>query len=263
MRGLSHALQRKIHFYTGLLMDRGFVILWRKFWDDPDLKTGEPFTPREAWLYLFSNLANGIERNGIPRGEFQVSERFLSKKWLWDKSKVHRFLVMLEKTGKIKGIKRNEVSVNHLSNHQPNQETNHFIICKYDTYQNTRTADRTTNRTTFRTKSKEGIKESTKERTNIPTPSEQSDFKKFIEEEYERIRNCKLYSDRSDWISLANLQKKSNGDLTTEKLQIAWTCFLESPKPYHREQGHPLRFWCSNINAFIGVHKPQEDLEFL
>jgi hypothetical protein len=139
--------------------NRGFVLLWRKFWDNPILKDrGVPFSKREAWLYLFSNLANGIDRNGIPRGEFEVSERFLSKTWLWDKSKVHRFIYLLESEGMIKRTYRNDISVNQLTN----QLTNHFIICNYETYQTTRTTDRTTDRT----KSKEGIKESIKEIEN-------------------------------------------------------------------------------------------------
>ncbi len=135
---------------------KGFVLFHRKFWDNPILKElGKPFSKREAWLYLFSNLANGIDRNGIPRGEFEASERFLSKKWLWDKAKVHRFIQLLESEHMIERANRNDISMNRLANHP----TNHFIICNYETYQNMRTADRTTKRT----KSKEGIKESIKE----------------------------------------------------------------------------------------------------
>lgn len=138
---------------------KGFVLLWRKFWDNPILKeNGKSFSKREAWLYLFSNLANGIDRNGIPRGEFEVSERFLAKTWLWDRSKVHRFIVLLESSGMLKRVYRNDISPNQLTNH----EVNHFIICNYETYQNGRTSDRTSDRTI----SKEGLKESIKEIKN-------------------------------------------------------------------------------------------------
>lgn len=140
--------------------NRGFVLLWRHVWDDPELKEkGRPFSKREAWIYLFSNLANGIDRNGIPRGQFEVSERYLSKAWLWSKTKVHLFLQVLEKNEKIKRVLRNEISQDHQKDHL----TDRFIICNYETYQNIET----TFKTTKKTKSKEGLKESIKEKEEV------------------------------------------------------------------------------------------------
>ena len=133
--------------------NRGFVLLWRQYWDDEELKEpGRQFSKREAWLYLFSNLANGIDRNGIPRGQFEASERYLSKCWRWSKTKVHLFLQLLEKNGKIKRVLRNEISQDHQKDHL----TDRFIICNYDTYQKAQTAPQTAEKT----KSNKGIKES-------------------------------------------------------------------------------------------------------
>jgi uncharacterized protein YdaU (DUF1376 family) len=83
-------------------------------------------------------------------------------------------------------------------------------------------------------------------------PSEQTLFKQSIESEYLKIRGCKLISDNTDWISLSNLIKSCNGNITQEQLKEAWTLFLQSTDPFHQKQGHPLRWWCSNVNAFLG-----------
>lgn len=134
---------------------KGYVLFYRAAWDDPDFKDGNPFTPREAWFYIFTNLANGIDRNGLPRGDFQASTRFLSKKWRWDQSKVRRFLKMLEGKGKIIRHSCNQISVTH----QTTQEVTRYTVCKYSTYQDARL----TKRLTKRLKSNESIKESIKE----------------------------------------------------------------------------------------------------
>jgi hypothetical protein len=82
--------------------------------------------------------------------------------------------------------------------------------------------------------------------------SEQSRLKIFIESEYQKIRGIKLITEKSDWIALANMKKAFNGSVALERLEKAWTDFLVSPDPFHQKQGHPLRYWSTNINAFIG-----------
>jgi len=80
------------------------------------------------------------------------------------------------------------------------------------------------------------------------------DLKKFISEEFHRIRGFKLITDSSDWTKLSSLLKSTKDDsvFCLEKLQRAWTNFLGSEDEFHQKQGHPLRYWASNINAFIG-----------
>lgn len=95
---------------------------------------GREFSRREAWLFLFSNLANGIEKNGLRRGEFEASIRYLAGRWSWHVSKVHRFLQNLEREGMIRKIQQGSEST-----------PDRFIVCKYDTYQ-----DRNANRNTQR-----------------------------------------------------------------------------------------------------------------
>jgi len=86
------------------------------------------------------------------------------------------------------------------------------------------------------------------------------DLKKFISEEFYRIRGFKLFTDSSDWTKLSCLLKSTKNEqaFCLEKLQSAWTNFLESGDDFHQKQGHPLRYWASNINAFIGgLHHKQ------
>jgi hypothetical protein len=102
---------------------------------------------------------------------------------------------------------------------------------------------------------------------NTSVPSEQTIFKNFITTEYEKERNCKLITDKADWIQLNSLFKSCNGTITVEQLRNAWIAFLQSNDQFHHKQGHPLRWWCSNINAFLGDRptpgKKPEDTSFL
>ncbi len=58
----------------------------------------------------------------------------------------------------------------------------------------------------------------------------------------------------SDFKELKDLLERTRdkASYTTEKLQEYWNRFLNSPDPFHRRQGKPLRYFCANINAFTG-----------
>lgn len=128
--------------------DRGYVLFWRKTWDSKILKDpGHTFSRREAWIYLFTNLAQGIDKNGVGRGEFIVSVRYLAKTWLWSKSKVERFIDQLVANSMI-------ARVGHLSGHL----SGHFKISNYETYQK----PWDTKRDTKRDISNKGLNESIK-----------------------------------------------------------------------------------------------------
>lgn len=130
---------------------RGFVLLWRKAWDNPILKEpGKPFSKREAWFHICSVLANGKERDGIPRGEFQVSYRYLARAWCWNVAKTHRFIAALIAAGMLEKVK-----------HQMKQEMEHLKVCNYTIYNPVRNA----NCNTKCNKSNKGIKQGLKETT--------------------------------------------------------------------------------------------------
>tara|TARA_R110000868_G_scaffold404413_1_gene682571 strand:- start:957 stop:1805 length:849 start_codon:yes stop_codon:yes gene_type:complete len=136
----------------------GVFTVHRGIFDHP-LFDGEPYSRRDAWLWLVGNavwkpakvrLAGKI----IPleRGQLAYSERFMAKAWGWSKSKVHRFLGQL----------KIEAMIDLKSDH----ETNQITICNYDNYQFTRTSERTSSEPASgpaadqqRTKEEEGNKE--------------------------------------------------------------------------------------------------------
>lgn len=92
----------------------------------------EPYTEREAWLWLIGAAAwkpkrvrAGRSVYQLDRGQLSFSERFLAVKFKWSKSRVHRFLKRLEI----------ESMVILLADH----ETNLITICNYDKYAFNRT----------------------------------------------------------------------------------------------------------------------------
>ena len=125
---------------------KGFVLLWRKVWDNEFLKEGKPFSKREAWFYLFSNLANGIDRNGIPRGQFEASYRFMAKKFRWSTNKTYRFISDLIDQNM---LKKASIPIEQQIEHK----TERFIICEYETYN----AIQNTKQNTKQNKSNKGI----------------------------------------------------------------------------------------------------------
>lgn len=85
-------------------MRRGHIHLWRKFQDHPFWREKRVFSKAEAWLDMCL-MASGTDRTvkGVDgrdvflrRGQFLSSERELSKRWNWSKSKTHRFMESLQ-----------------------------------------------------------------------------------------------------------------------------------------------------------------------
>ncbi len=60
----------------------------------------------------------------------------------------------------------------------------------------------------------------------------------------------KLDSNGSDYSTLKAVLKRQP-DFGLEYLKDSARMFLESKKDFHREQGHPLRYWAGNINGFV------------
>jgi len=83
-------------------------------------------------------------------------------------------------------------------------------------------------------------------------------LKKFFHEKYEEIRGTKLVTDGSDYAGLRKLLKQ-NPEFSLEDLQQAAVRYLRSDKPFHVDQGHPLRYWANNINPFLQGRKQWAD----
>jgi len=100
----------------------------RGIWDDADF-SDEPFTEREAWLWLVSSAAwkSGRTRGNsgpilLERGEFSFSVRFLAERWHWSKDKAHRFIKRLENRDMIRDTSRDTSQVYSIKNY------NHFQV---------------------------------------------------------------------------------------------------------------------------------------
>jgi uncharacterized protein YdaU (DUF1376 family) len=90
-------------------------------------------------------------------------------------------------------------------------------------------------------------------------PTENGILKEFIEQEYLSKRGIPMISDGSDWSSFFKLVARCNGRITIEQVKLAWTCYLNSPDKFDIKQGHPLRYFSTNINGFLVTNKNHEN----
>lgn len=107
---------------------RSVFAVARSIWGDSDF-AAEPFTEREAWLWLVSAAAWKDTRDrgnagpvDLRRGDFSFSVRFLAVKWQWTKSRVDRFIQRLEKRDMIRDTSRDGAQIYSIKNY------NHFQV---------------------------------------------------------------------------------------------------------------------------------------
>lgn len=110
------------------MSERGVFAVDRGIWEHDLLTDSEPFSRREAWLWLVSEAAWKPHRRRIVgrpidlnRGQLVASTRFIASKWRWSEPRVRRFLAALISEGMIGANTDAGVSV--------------ITICKYDEYQ--------------------------------------------------------------------------------------------------------------------------------
>jgi len=108
-------------------MSGGFILLHRRVFGHP-VFSDEPFTEREAWIWLLCQASyepHKIRYNSemitVGRGEVPTSYRKLKECWKWGNERVRRFLDLLESE---KMISR-KTGTGFLV----------IIICNYDEYQ--------------------------------------------------------------------------------------------------------------------------------
>ena len=113
----------------------------RLFQDDHDF-ADEPACRRWAWIDLchMAQWKDGVRVvNGtiveLPRGTFLASIRFLAKRWNWPKSKVHRYLELLQ-----------DPRINKIGTETETPAGTVYRIVKYDTYANPGDTQRDTQR---------------------------------------------------------------------------------------------------------------------
>lgn len=122
----------------------------RRVWSDPQFKN-EPFTEREAWIWLVGKAywKNGNVRVGrhviqLERGQYAASTRGIADVWGWSRAKVRRFLDRLESDGNI--IR----TLAHQPAHKSAPPPTLITVCNYAVYQFGQPANDTTNRPTER-----------------------------------------------------------------------------------------------------------------
>jgi hypothetical protein len=105
---------------------RGVFAVDRGIWDHP-MFAREPFTEREAWLWMVSSAAWAAKRVRVgraqielQRGQLAFATRFLAEKWKWAHSKVVRFFKRLE--------------IDTMVSTSATREATLITICNYDKY---------------------------------------------------------------------------------------------------------------------------------
>lgn len=84
------------------MSERGVVAIDRGIFDH-ECFADEPFTEREAWMWLIAEAAwkprarrIGKQIINLERGQLAASVRFMAEKWKWSKSRVERYLERLK-----------------------------------------------------------------------------------------------------------------------------------------------------------------------
>lgn len=151
-------------------MNRGYTRLYRKIWDNQLFKqANHKFSKLEAWLHIVNILANGIERDGLGRGEFEASYGYMARAWRWSKASVYKFISQLIAKEMLKKCERQ-------SERQSERYGERFIVCNYNTYNPLLNASVNGEVNGRVNKSNKGIKESIKKdkNTSLVAPSETS-----------------------------------------------------------------------------------------
>jgi hypothetical protein len=97
-----------------------------------------------------------------------------------------------------------------------------------------------------------------KEKKTIAPDSRRVPFKDFMFEELRAV-GIEPVTDASDWTAyerlLAETRDKATSEpkapFTLEKLKEYFSRFVHSPNRFDQDQGHPIRFFCTNVNKFM------------
>ena len=110
------------------MSELGVFAVDRGIFDHAVFDEGQPFSRREAWLWLVAEASWKVRVKAGPgctiairRGQLSHSIRFMGQAWRWDKAKVQRFL------GRLK-------TETMIDTHSETGQTV-ITICNYDTYQ--------------------------------------------------------------------------------------------------------------------------------
>lgn len=108
-------------------MADGFYLMHRGWQDNPAFND-EPFSRRDAWVWLIENANFAPGKVGVKgktvavgRGQLCYSLRYMAKAWKWDEARVRRFLARLEADAMIRSVTDAGQTL--------------ITVCNYDEYQ--------------------------------------------------------------------------------------------------------------------------------
>lgn len=231
-------------------MSGGYILLHRSVFDSERFAE-EPFTEREAWIWMLAQASYQPHKIRyyskmitVGRGEVPTSLRRLSEKWRWSVNRVVRFLTLLE----------SEFMISKKTN------TGFIVItiCNYDKYQSmlintdtpsntpTDTPSNTGSNTRSDTNIKKGQRKDKEGSKNIPPipPSQKSDFvlPKTIPQQ--------------DWDDYLAMRKQIRKPMTMRAMELA-VAQLERMQADGHEPGAVLRQSIQNSWQGLFPLKPE------
>lgn len=162
------------------MSERGVFAVDRGIWDHPMLNSREPFSRREAWLWILSEAGwksrlvrvDG-KRIELQRGQLAHSIRFLAEQWGWPKSNVSRFLEVLKSETMIGTESGTGITI--------------ITVCNYDEYQRVSLPDRDTEQDTKRDISGTPAGH---DRDNTNTLNTRNTLKKNLSDDFEKFKQA-------------------------------------------------------------------------
>src|SRR6185312_6158332 len=163
------------------MSERGVFAVDRGIFDHP-MFAPEPYTEREAWLWMLSAAAWSDKRIRVSksmielkRGQLAFATRFLAVKWQWSHSKVVRFLKRLEIDTMIRTLATRESTL--------------ITICNYNEYQFGRNTDETQNETPTETQA-ERERNKEEESNNLITEGSGGKRAKLVSDEAQDVADA-------------------------------------------------------------------------
>lgn len=162
------------------MSDRGFIAIDRGLFDHPTFAP-EPFTEREAWVWLIAEAAwkpckvrIGRFPFDLERGQAVFAMRFLAQRWRWSEPRVRRFIARLTGDALVCVFATRGATV--------------ITICNYDKYQDLR-------RTGDAQIDAQPEQKSTQRRTNNQEPKEVSSLRSDTARDTPRSELAKVVDD--------------------------------------------------------------------
>lgn len=119
------------------MSERGFIAIDRGIFEHPFFAR-EPFTEREAWVWMIAEAAwrpcqvrIGRTKIDLDRGQLAFSTRFVAIRWRWSESRVRRFLKRI-------GPETNRRTGDALASTLATRDATVVTICNYEKWQSLR-----------------------------------------------------------------------------------------------------------------------------